>query len=64
MSGPFERGNEAIRRVLFANPGYGLLVPEGVLRTGDCGRRLDGKFFRHASSMNSCMQAYNYNIYS
>jgi len=44
VSGPFERRHEAIRRVLFANQGYGLLVPEGVLRTGDCGRRLDGKF--------------------
>lgn len=33
--GPVERGNETIRRVLFADSGYGLLVPESVLRTGD-----------------------------
>lgn len=44
--GPVQRWNEAIRRVLFANPRYSLLVPEGLLRTGDCRRRLDGKF-RH-----------------
>lgn len=52
VSGPFERRHEAIWCVLFANPGYGLLVPEGVLRTGDCGRRLDGKFW-HGSAVNS-----------
>lgn len=35
MFGPVERGHETIRRVLFADPGDGLLVPESVLRTRD-----------------------------
>jgi hypothetical protein len=46
VSGPAERGHEAVRSVLSTNPWYGVLVPEGVLRTGDCGRRLDGKCAR------------------
>lgn len=54
MFGPVERGHEAIRRVLLADPGHGLLVPEGILRTGDRGRRMDRKSIYMYCREHSC----------